>query len=188
MQFEVVVIGTAVSGIRALQTLLWGIPADFKLPVVIVSHRRRDSEFGLCEFLRQHSRLPLREPEDKEEILPAHVYLAPRDYHLLIEERSFALSTDKPVTSARPSIDVLFESAADAYGRETIGVLLTGRNRDGIRGLMSIKSKGGLTVLADYERTDRAFAITEVDHVIPLSDTSSFLANLNTTTPVHYGT
>src|SRR2546421_2336266 len=128
MGFEVVVIGTSAGGLKALQTLLSGLPEEFPLPIAIVQHRGRGSESGLCEFLRQCSSLPVTEPEDKEPIVPGHVYLAPRDYHLLIENGSFALSTDWPVAYARPSIDILFETAADEYEERAIGVILTGAN------------------------------------------------------------
>ena len=185
MGFEIVVIGTPVGGLKALQTVMWGIPADFPLPIVIAQHRRRDSELGLCEFLRQHSRLPLTEPEDKEEILPHHAYLAPRDYHLLIEGRSFALSTDEPL-SVRPSIDVLFESAAVAYGRSVIGVLLTGGNRDGARGLQTIRQCGGPTLL-EAHATPQRVTFAEADHLLPLSMISSFLENLTRLAAVHHG-
>ena len=122
-----------------MQVLLAGLPEDFPLPIVIVQHRGKDSEIGLCEFLSRSSALPVTEPEDKEPVLPAHAYLAPRDYHLMIEAGSFALTTESPVVFARPSIDVLFKSAADEYNERTIGVILTGANRDGAHGLAEIK-------------------------------------------------
>ena len=115
----------------------------------MVQHRGKDSEPELCEFLDRQSSLPVSEPDDKEIVLPGHAYLAPRDYHLLIEEKSFALSTEPPVAFARPSIDVLFESAADEYREHAIGVILTGANRDGAWGLARIKASGGLTLVED---------------------------------------
>jgi two-component system chemotaxis response regulator CheB len=164
------------------------------LPVVIVQHRSRDSELGLCEFLRQESKLPLSEPEDKERILPGHVYLAPRDYHLLIDNRSFALSTEAPVAFARPSIDVLFESAADACGTGVIGVILTGGNRDGSRGLGSIKKHGGLTIVEDpqyaacEEMPRAAIDFSEVDEVLALTKVPLVLTKLVSTVARRYGT
>src|SRR5687767_14689521 len=109
MAGEIIVIGTSRGGLKALEQVLSGIDSDFVVPMVIVQHRGKDLETGLCEHLGRISPLPVSEPEDKEPILPSHVYLAPRDYHLLIETMSFALSTDPPVNFARPSIDVLFE-------------------------------------------------------------------------------
>ena len=134
MAFEIVVIGTSTGGLKALQTLLAGLPAEFSLPIVIAQHRGKDLESGLCEYLSECSQLPVIEPEDKEPLLAGRAYLAPRDYHLLIENRSFALSTAQSVRFARPSIDVLFESAADVFQTAAIGVILTGANSDGARG------------------------------------------------------
>lgn len=194
MAYELVVIGTSLGGLRALQLVLSGLPSTFPLPVVIVQHRSRDSELGLCEFLRQESKLPLSEPEDKERILPGHVYLAPRDYHLLIDNRSFALSTEAPVAFARPSIDVLFESAADACGTGVIGVILTGGNRDGSRGLGSIKKHGGLTIVEDpqyaacEEMPRAAIDFSEVDEVLALTKIPLVLTKLVSTVARRYGT
>ncbi len=187
-QFEIVVIGTSTGGLKALQTLLSGLPAEFSLPMVIVQHRGKDSETGLCEFLSRCSRLPVTEPEDKEPLRRGHVYLAPRDYHLLIEKRSFALSTDPPVGFARPSIDVLFESAADEYQERAIGVILTGANRDGARGLAAIKSRGGLTIVEDpasaacREMPDAAIALTHADWILPLQEIAPLLRKLSEST------
>lgn len=188
MGFEIVVIGSATGGLKSLQTVLWGIPANFPRPIVIVQHRQRDSELGLCEFLRQHSRLPLHEPEDKELIQRGHAYLASRDYHLLIERGGFALSIDRPVELARPSIDVLFESTAEAFGRSAVGVLLTGRNRDGLHGLSTIRNHGGLTLMVDTEGDERSKKVAEVDHLLPLSRTATFLESLVAPAAMSYGT
>ena len=149
MSSEIVVIGTSTGGLKALQTLLSGLSEDFPLPVVVVQHRGSNSDSGLCEFLGRSSNLSVTEPEDKEPVAPGHVYLAPRDYHLLIEDGSFALSTDPAVAFARPSIDVLFECVADEYGEKAIGVILTGANNDGARGLAAITSQGGALRAAD---------------------------------------
>jgi two-component system chemotaxis response regulator CheB len=184
LSHEIVVIGTSYGGLAALQSLLPALAENFPLPVVIVQHRRKDNDDGLCEFLRKRSHLPLGEPNDKESIEPGHVYLAPRDYHLLIAGGSFALSTDSPVIHARPSIDVLFESAADAYRERAVGVVLTGANRDGGRGLARIKALGGLAVVQDPQTAESpampeaAIAATEVDRVLPLADIAPFLNEL----------
>ena len=149
MAFEIVVVGASSGGLKALQRLLSGLSDKFRLPIVIVQHRGKDSEPALCEFLAQHSSLAISEPNDKDPILDGHVYLAPSDYHLLITERSFALSIDAPVAFARPSIDLLFESAAHEYGDRAIGVILTGSNSDGARGLAKIKSRCGLAIVEE---------------------------------------
>ncbi|MBA2732157.1 MAG: chemotaxis protein CheB, partial [Acidobacteria bacterium] len=138
MAFEIIVIGASYGGLSALQIILSNLSPELCLPVVIVQHRRKDEDDGLCEYLHKRSSLPLTEPNDKEIVEPGRVYLAPRDYHLLIEESMFALSTESPVGYARPSIDVLFESAADVYHERIIGVILTGANRDGAMGLAKI--------------------------------------------------
>ena len=181
---EIVAIGTSTGGLKALQTLLSGLSENFPLPVVIVQHRGSSSDTGLCEFLRRSSSLSVTEPEDKEPLAPGHVYLAPRDYHLLIEDGSFALSTDHAVAFARPSIDVLFECVADEYGDKAIGVILTGANNDGARGLSAITSQGGVTVVEDpksaasQEMPRAALARTKVDWVLPLEEIAPCLNKL----------
>jgi len=186
-EFEIVVVGTSIGGLKALQVLLSGLPEGFPLPVVIVQHRG-NSEIGLCGFLSRTSPLPISEPEDKEPIFPGRAYLAPRDYHLLVANGSFVLSTDSPVAFARPSIDVLFESAADEYQERTIGVILTGANQDGARGLAAIKMRHGLTVVEDpqsaacRELPDAAIAATQVDRILPLQEIGSYLGHLSEST------
>lgn len=184
MAFEIVVVGTSNGGLKALTVLLSGLSASFPLAVVIVQHRGRDSELPLADYLGRESNLPLNEPEDKEKVLAGHVYLAPRDYHLLIEKGSFALSTDPPVLFARPSIDVLFESAADEYQERAIGVILTGGSRDGTNGLAKIKSRGGVTLVENPETAtskqmpETAIATTTVDWVVPLQEIAPRLQKL----------
>src|SRR6266850_1825389 len=185
MVFEVVVVGTSTGGLKALQTLLSGLPAEFSLPIVIAQHRGKDLESGLCEYLCEFTRLPVIEPDDKEPLRDGHVYLAPRDYHLLIENRSFALSTAQSVRFARPSIDVLFESAADAFQTGAIGVILTGANSDGARGLATIKSRGGFTIVEDpasaaaRELPEAAIAQATPDKILALDQIAPCLTNLS---------
>jgi two-component system chemotaxis response regulator CheB len=184
MSAEIVVVGTSTGGLKAVQTLLGGLPATFPLPIVIVQHRGKVSDDGLCEFLGEFSNLPVTEPEDKQPLLAGQVYLAPRDYHLLIQNGGFALSVDAPEAFARPSIDVLFESAADEFQERTIAVILTGANRDGAVGLAAIKSRGGLTVVENPEsaacREMPAAAIerTQPDWIIPLHEMAPLLCKL----------
>ena len=193
-QFEIVVIGTSTGGLKALQTLLAGFAAEFPLPVIVVQHRGKDGETGLCQFLSRWSVLPLVEPEDKEPLRPGCVYLAPRDYHLLLEKQSLALSTDGAVSFARPSIDVLFESASDQYADRAIGVILTGANRDGARGLAAIKLRGGVTVVEEpasatcRELPDAAIALTQPDWILPLPEIAARLQELSKTTAFRGGT
>ncbi len=182
--FEIVVVGSSTGGLQALQILLGGLSTVFPLPVVIVQHRGKNSDAELCEFLARDASLPVVEPDDKQEIIPGHIYLAPRDYHLLIENRNFALSTDRPVGFARPSIDVLFESAAHEFAERTIGVILTGANRDGARGLAAIKSRSGFTIVEDPESASRrempdaAIALSTPDLILPLNEIAHQLFKL----------
>ncbi|HEV2883334.1 MAG TPA: chemotaxis protein CheB [Pyrinomonadaceae bacterium] len=190
---EIVVIGTSSGGLKALQVLLAALPRDFPLPIAIVQHRGKATESGLCDFLNQASNLPVKEPDDKELVTPGNVYLAPKDYHLLIESRSFALSTEPPVTYARPSIDVLFESAADEYESGTIGVILTGANQDGARGLQTIKARGGTTVVEDPltafcgEMPRAAIAQVTPDWILPLPEIANCLEKLSRESALQYG-
>lgn len=146
---EIVVVGTSWGGLRALKSLIGALPPDFGIPVVIVQHRHRDSENLLATLIQECTELRVCEVEDKQPILPAHVFIAPPDYHLLVEHGSFALSTEAPVRYSRPSIDVTFTSASDAYGARVVGVVLTGANADGSQGLAHVVKRGGLAFVQD---------------------------------------
>lgn len=181
---RIVVVGTSFGGLTALQTLLPALPKKFPAPIIIVQHRSREAENGLCAFLQKYSPLPLLEPEDKELVMPGHVYLAPRDYHLLLDGASFALSIEAPVEYARPSINVLFESAADAYREKVVGVILTGANADGARGLARIKALGGMSIVEDPATAESrampeaAIAASRVDRILPLTQIVPVLVEL----------
>lgn len=146
---RLIVIGASVGGLKALSTILEALPATFPASVAIVQHRRATDGSLLCELLGRTSLLPVLEPLHGAPLRPGHVYLAPPDYHLLVEPGAFALSVDPPVCCSRPSIDVLFESAAGAYGRRTIGVVLTGANTDGAAGAAEIARAGGQVIVQD---------------------------------------
>lgn len=182
MAFRFVAIGASLGGTRALQLLLGALPADFPAALSVVLHRGRDSDELLIHFLQRNCRLPVMEAQDKTMITPGHVYVAPADYHLLVEGDHFALSTEAMVAHARPSIDVLFESGAEAWGSAAIGVILTGAGQDGAQGLAAIKRCGGLTVVqtpATAERSDMpnaALATGKVDQILPIDEIASFLA------------
>jgi two-component system, chemotaxis family, protein-glutamate methylesterase/glutaminase len=141
-------IGASAGGLDAVCALLSGLPADFGLALVLVQHRSKDSE-ALCEVLQDCTPLPIHDVMDKLEIEPGNVYLAPPDYHLLVEEGHFSLSLDAPELYSRPSIDVAFTSAADAYGDRVVGVVLTGANHDGSRGLRHIVDHGGVAFVQE---------------------------------------
>jgi two-component system chemotaxis response regulator CheB len=143
-----VVIGGSAGALDALVRLLGSLPADFASPLVIVVHLARHQPSSLPEALRASCRLPVREPRDKEPLAPGIVYVAPPSYHLLIDRGpSFAFSVDEPVNYSQPSIDVLFESAADVLGPAVVGVLLSDANPDGAAGLRLIQEAGGLAIV-----------------------------------------
>lgn len=144
MTYEIVVVGTSWGGLSALRELIVGFPATLGVPVVVVQHRHRQSDHLLTTLLQDETALCVCEVEDKAPMTAGNVYVAPADYHLLIEAGFFSLSTDEPVRFSRPSIDVTFQSAADVYGARAVGVVLTGANADGAQGLRRIVSRGGL--------------------------------------------
>jgi two-component system chemotaxis response regulator CheB len=146
---DLIVVGASLGGLKALETLLPGLPAGLPLPLAVVVHRGRFGDDSLAEHLQKFSALALREVEDKDRRTPGRVFLAPADYHLLVEGDHFALSADGLVNHARPAIDVLFESAAEACGPRVLGIVLTGANDDGARGLAAIHARGGLTLVQD---------------------------------------
>jgi two-component system, chemotaxis family, protein-glutamate methylesterase/glutaminase len=153
--FDLIVIGTSAGGLAALELILSGLPAGYAIPLLIVQHRSTESDM-LCEVLQSRSPLPVREVLDKEPLEPGTVFLAPPDYHVLVEEGSLALSADEPVRFARPSIDVAFLSAADAYGARLIAVVLTGANEDGAAGARRIHAAGGRVLVQAPETAEVA--------------------------------
>ncbi|OHC62774.1 MAG: glutamate methylesterase [Rhodocyclales bacterium GWA2_65_20] len=186
--FQAVVIGVSTGGLQALQKLLGQLPADFSLPILIVQHIRPDAGSGLAKLLDERCALRVKEADEQDEILPGTVYLAPPNYHLLVERAGFlSLSADPYVSFARPSIDVLFESAAEVFGPDLIGVVLTGANFDGSRGLQAIKQKGGIAIVQDPADAEArqmpqaaidATAATGVDHVLALDGMAALLQKL----------
>lgn len=149
MAYSIVVVGTSWGGLNALRELVSALPAEYRLPTVLVQHRHRQSDHLLSTFLQERTGLEVAEVEDKMPIEPGTLFVAPADYHLLVDRGFFTLSTDPPVRYSRPSIDVTFYSAADAYADATIGVILTGANSDGSRGLRRIFDRGGVALVQD---------------------------------------
>jgi two-component system, chemotaxis family, protein-glutamate methylesterase/glutaminase len=147
--YDLVVVGTSWGGLAALRALVGALPASFRMAVTLVQHRHKDSDHALRALLQEHSPLIVCEVEDKMPLEEGHIYVAPPDYHTLIEPGHFALSTEAPVRFSRPSIDVTFNSAADAYGHRVVGVVLTGANKDGASGLLRISELGGLAIIQD---------------------------------------
>jgi len=178
---DLIVVGTSMGGLRALQILLTKFPADFPVPLAVVQHRAKSSDDALSSFLQKWTRLRIHDAQDGELIKPGHVYLAPADYHLLVERGRLTLSIEDPVQYSRPSIDVLFESAAEAYKSRLIGVVLTGANADGASGARKIKSRGGIVVVQDPETAEArampeaAIATAKVDRIMPISKIATFL-------------
>ncbi len=185
MDYGIVVIGASLGGLYAIRTILEGLPREFPMPVAIVQHRDKNSEEPLSLYLQSYSNLETVEVCDKDNIVPGRVFIAPPDYHLLIEDGWFSLSTDAQVWYSRPSIDVLFESAAFIYGRRTIGIILTGANQDGTCGLKEIKRYGGLTIAQDPVTSEcgimpeSAISAHVVDKVMPLESISGFLTGIS---------
>ncbi len=184
-RFRAIVIGVSTGGVQALQTLLSELPQDFPLPLLIVQHISPDADDGLVRLLGARCTLRVKEADEQDETLPGTVYLAPPNYHLLVEsDGRLALSADAPVSYARPSIDVLFESAADAFGPALIGVVLTGANFDGSRGLARIKRQGGIAIVQDPadaeapQMPQAALAATAVDQVLSLANIAGMLCTL----------
>jgi two-component system chemotaxis response regulator CheB len=150
MTIEAVVIGASVGGIEALSQLLPVLSADSRAAYLIVIHLPRHKPSLLIEVFAPRCPLPVREAEDKAPIEPGTVYFAPPDYHLLVDEGpTLALSVDDPVFFSRPSIDVLFQSAAEFYDRRLLGIILTGANEDGARGLAAVVDAGGSAIVQD---------------------------------------
>jgi two-component system, chemotaxis family, protein-glutamate methylesterase/glutaminase len=185
MGYEVIAVGASWGGLQAVGTLLEGIPRELEQPIVVAQHRSPESSRGVLESLLQHHiGRPVREPHDKEPIVACHVYVAPADYHLLVENGHFALSIDARVQFARPSIDVLFESIAERYREGAIGIVLTGANEDGAAGLAAIKRRGGVSIVQDpttatrRSMPDAAIAATVADAILPLEDMGQFLYGL----------
>ena len=147
--YDVVVVGTSWGGLAALRTLVGGLPEDFQMAVALVQHRHKDSDHLLKTLLQERTRLEVCEVEDKMPLEHGRIYVAPPDYHTLIEPGHFSLSTEAPVRYSRPSIDVTFHSAADSYGHRTVGVVLTGANADGSEGLRRISDRGGMAIVQD---------------------------------------
>lgn len=149
MLYSVVGIGTSWGGLAALTKLLGDLPADFALPVVVVQHRSKDSDQLLTNLLQDATELIVCELEDKDPLVPGTVHVAPPNYHVLIDDGYLSLTLEEPVRFSRPSIDVMFTSAADTYGAGAIGVVLTGANEDGARGLADIVKRGGRALVQD---------------------------------------
>ena len=182
MNIGAVVIGVSAGGLAALDQILPCLRPDFAVPVVVVQHLAPDSDDFLPKRFQSRCANPVKEVEDKDVLEPGTIYFAPPNYHVLVERnKTLALSVDPRVHFSRPSIDVLFETAAEAYLDKLIGIILTGANEDGANGLAAVKEYGGTTIVQDPETAEvaimpkAALEKTKVDYVIPLNEIAALV-------------
>lgn len=187
---QIIAVGATAAAAQALSMFLVGLPESFSLPVVLVIPDLPVEGGDLGVRLQAHCVLPVQTIDDKDPLLGGRVHVAPADYHLLVERTHFALSTEAPVDGARPSIDVLFESVADAYGDKAVGILLTGEGREGERGAARIRARGGLVIVHNPATAASGGVVpgaVEADTVpaspAPRSDDSSKVLHLSEIAP-----
>jgi len=184
VNYEIAVIGTSWGGLAALHQIVGALPSSFRLPVVVVQHRHKDSGQFLPRVLQDDTSLCVCDAEDKAPILAGNIYIAPANYHVLVERGHLSLSTDEPVAFSRPSIDVTFVSAADAYRQGVVGIVLTGANSDGARGLKRVSDRGGLAIVQRPETAESpimpAAALRRVPdaRVLTLAEIAELIATL----------
>ena len=185
LQHRAVVLGGSAGGVEALVVILSGLPSNFGLPVLLVQHLHASDDGGLARHLARVTRLRVIEPCDKERIEAGCVYVAPANYHMLVERSgTVALSTDEKVNWSRPSIDVLFESAALAWGESLIAIVLSGANADGAKGMQIVKAAGGLVIAQDPAEAEQpvmpqaAIDTGAVDEVLRSEEIGGLLAGL----------
>jgi two-component system chemotaxis response regulator CheB len=184
--YKAVVIGASAGGFHALRKLLTRFPKDFSMPIFIVQHISPTSDNYMAKFLNKKSELVVKEADEKEIIKGGTVYISPPNYHLLIEEdNTLSLSTESKKNYSRPSIDILFESAAYTYGNGLIGVVLTGANSDGAEGLLTIKNFGGYCIVQEpTEAESTAMPLAAIEKVSPnkvlkLNDIANLIVELD---------
>ncbi len=172
---SIVVIGTSWGGLAALSKLLGALPADFSIPIAVVQHRSKESEQLLPLLLQDATDLTVCEMDDKDPLLAGTVHLAPANYHALIDTGSVTLSVEDPVRFSRPSIDLLFISAADTYRAGTIGIVLTGANEDGSRGLDHIVKRGGVALVQDPKTAEIPIMPAAAIRLVPSAEVLSLV-------------
>jgi two-component system chemotaxis response regulator CheB len=182
---DAVVIGASAGGLAALSALVSGLPTEFRLPLLMVQHVPATGPTHLAEIFQRNTALRVKEADDKEAVCGATLYFAAPGYHLLVEaDLTLSLSQDDAMHFSRPSIDVLFESAADAWGERVAGILLTGANEDGAAGLEAIKQAGGITIVQDPSEAEvqtmplAALQRFAPDYILPLRDIHRLLRDL----------
>lgn len=184
-RYRAVVIGVSTGGVLALKQILAALPIDFPIPVLVVTHITPTADDGLAQLLNSQCSIRVKEADEEEPLAPGTVYLAPANYHLLVERSGvLELSVDPPVNFARPSVDVLFESAAEAFGRQLIGIILTGAGHDGSRGLLQIRQAGGLVIVQDPADAEmdsmprKALELLAPDYLVSLPELPALLCRL----------
>ncbi|MFA7242333.1 MAG: chemotaxis protein CheB [Sulfuricellaceae bacterium] len=187
-RYDAIVIGCSSGGLEALGRILPSLPPDFPLPLIVVMHMPQEDKSLLPEILGKKCRMPVVEATDKGNIAPGAIYIAPPGYHLLVEgDETFSLSVDPKVNMSRPSVDVLFETAADTYGDRLVALVLTGANRDGSHGIIAVGAAGGLCMAqqpetaAASEMPAAAIATGKVNVVLALDEIAEFLVSLEIT-------
>jgi two-component system chemotaxis response regulator CheB len=183
--YEAVVIGGSWGGMNAAVEILRHLPAKFPLPVVLVLHRMRGVNSELPALIRKKTYIQVKEADEKEEMRQSTVYVAPADYHLLIEQdKTFSLDVSEAILFSRPSIDVTFESAAQVFGDRLIGIILSGASKDGSQGLKAIARSGGITIVQDPSQAEAdmmpqsAMNVVKQAKVMKLQEIASFLESL----------
>jgi two-component system chemotaxis response regulator CheB len=186
MQYEAIVIGVSSGGMNALKIIFSALPVDFNTPIIIVQHLGAHSDSQWIKLLNEKSLLDIKEADEKENVEKGKIYIAPPNYHLLIEkDKTFSLTIDERVSFARPSIDVLFESAAEAYKNKLIGIVLTGSNNDGTEGIKRIKECGGLAIIQDPKTAESPYmpksAIAAIlpDYILSLENIVELLIKID---------
>lgn len=182
---KAIVIGGSAGSFSVVTRILESLPPDFNIPIILSLHRLKNVKKGFQEALQLKSKLKIVEPNDKESVRNGKVYLAPANYHLCMElGNSFSLSTEPMVNNSRPAIDLTFQSASYVYKHKMIGVILSGANKDGAKGLKSVSDKGGITIVQDPKEcvidtmTRAAIEIAEVDYVLNVDGIIEFLNKL----------
>jgi two-component system chemotaxis response regulator CheB len=185
-QYKAIVIGGSAGSFQVINKVLASLPSDFELPIIMCLHRLKHVRHGFVEALNIKSTIEITEPEDKETIKKGKIYLAPSNYHLLIElGNTFALSTEDMVNNSRPAIDITLETAAYVFKQRLIGILLSGANRDGALGMKKIKDRGGLTIIQDPKECmidtmpAAAQKLTTIDYTLSVQGIIDFFKELD---------
>ena len=183
--YQIVVIGGSAGSLDVVLKIIAALPINMQSTVLVILHRKNTSDSPLVNIFASRTKLPVKEVEDKEALLPGTIYLAPPDYHLLIEDaQNFSLDCSEKIHYSRPSIDVTFESAGETFGAQCAGVLLSGANADGAQGLKAIRQQGGFTIAQDPSTAEvgfmpqQAILIDAAASIITTDNLPSFISNL----------